>query len=807
MKTNNPMKLWYDQPAGENWNRALPLGNGKLGAMVFGNVVSERIQLNEDSLWNGGPRDRNNPSTLEALPEIRKLLQEGRLAEVHAIANDALSGIPDSQRCYEPLADLLIRLEHGDVPVVIPVGNLASADGNSVSSFDPLQFPSYRRELDLATAKAWVTYTLDGTDYVREHLASAVDNVISIRLTASKPGSISLRLRIERGPRESYSTRYADTVRAIDARGLLVSGRAGGEKGVRFDACLLSAQEGGNVKVIGETLVIQHADAVTLVLSAATSFRESDPAAYALEKARAAVEKNWEALAADHVREYSGYFDRVDLQLAGEKANNRAETQPTDRRLQRHGKRGGDPALEALYFQFGRYLLISSSRPGSMPANAMGIWNQDFWPAWGAKYTININVQMNYWPAEVCNLADCHQPLFDLLRRLVETGRETARIMYGCGGFVAHHNTDLWADSCPTDRNLGASHWRLGGAWLALHLWDHYDFGRDENFLRDAYPILKEASRFFLDDLITDAAGRLVVSPSCSPENTYSLPSGEAGVLCAGCSMDSQILDTLFRRTHRAAKVLGVDEELRNELESARQRLPRPAIGGKGQLMEWFEDHEELEPRHRHVSHAFALFPGDIISPRETPELSEALKVTLNTRGDEGTGWGMAWKTCLWARLGDGERAHRLLMNLLMPARQKPGSPWISCVGGGSYPNLFCAHPPFQIDGNFGGTAAIAEMLLQSHGKRKNPVTGEWVPIIHLLPALPAAWKSGKVRGLRARGGFEIDITWHKGALIACQVRSTRENTCFVQYGETTRKVTVQKDILLSLKADLSSEE
>ncbi|XHR26880.1 MAG: glycoside hydrolase N-terminal domain-containing protein [Chthoniobacteraceae bacterium] len=777
-------RLWYTSEAGQDWNRALPIGNGRLGAMVFGNVINERVQLNEDTVWNGGPRDRINPSARRYLPEIQQFLREGRLAEANALTNDALAGIPDSMRCYEPLADLLISFEHAGVDV--HPTNLDQTAANQEAQFDAGLLTHYARELDLTQGIAKVAYTLGGIDYTRTLIASPVDGVIAIRLEASTPGSISLRLHLERGPHESYSTRYADTSRGYDDRRLLLSGKAGGEGGVGFAAHLQALPEGGETLIIGETLVIRKANAVTLLFAAATTFRHADPAAQSIEQTRRAASKSWPTLLADHVSAFRSFSDRVQLDLG----STATSTLPTDQRLARLLAGETDPALAALYFNFGRYLTISASWPGSLPANLQGIWNQEFWPAWGAKYTVNINTEMNYWPVEVANLAECHQPLFDLMERVAESGRKTAREMYGCGGFVAHHNTDLWADTCPTDRNLAASYWLMGGAWLSLHLWEHYRFGGDLAFLKKAYPILKDASLFFLDFLIEDARGRLIVSPTASPENLYRLPNGECGVLSAGSSMDSQILTQLFSATRSAARQLGEDGEFRARLQAAQDRLPKPTVGSDGRLLEWPEEYEEFDLQHRHVSHAFALFPGSTITPGQTPELARALRKTLEVRGDEGTGWCMAWKCCLWARLGDGNHAYTLLKNLLTPVdKASQGSNTTAYEGGGSYPNLFCAHPPFQIDGNFGGTAAIAEMLLQSHETRPDSGTGEEIPVLHLLPALPDAWPEGSVSGFRARGGFELSFAWQTRAVRQCTVRSEKGGRCLVRHGEAFRPV------------------
>jgi len=758
--SRRPLILWYDQPASE-WVEALPVGNGRLGAMVFGRTKTERLQLNEDTLFAGGPYDPVNPEALQSLPEARRLIFEGRYQEANDLIGKKMMGRPLKQMPYQPLGDLQLDFSGHD-------GAL-----------------NFRRELDLDTAIATVSYFVDGVRFIREVFSSPVDQIIVVHLTADRPSQINFVATMTSPQRSSLTTEKGNTLRL---RGQ--NGDAFGIKGeLRFEARARVMLDGGNALVQGDRIAVRNANSVLILIAAATSYRSykdtsGDPTKTSEAYLQKAEGKSFVQLRNAHIKEHQRLFRRVNLDLGITAA---AEL-PTNLRLAKFAE-ANDPQLAELYFQYGRYLLISSSRPGTQPANLQGLWNESMTPPWESKYTININTEMNYWPAETTNLSECHEPLIRMITELVENGGRTAREHYGANGWVCHHNTDLWRATAPIDGPLWGF-WPTGGAWLCTHLWTHYEFSGDQEFLRRVYPVMKGAAQFFLDTLVEEPKHKwLVTCPTISPENKH--PADVA--ICAGATMDMQILRDLFSQCIKAAQILDLDHQFAEKLTSTRNRLAPMQIGKAGQLQEWLDDWdlEAPERQHRHVSHLYGLFPSHQITRNGTPSLFNAARKTLEMRGDVGTGWSLAWKINFWARLQEGDHAYKLLRKALTPIYQK-GVAYDG--GGGVYPNLFDAHPPFQIDGNFGATSGIAEMLLQSQ-------EGE----IHLLPALPKNWPNGSVTGLRARGGFEVDIVWREYRLANAVIRSIWGNRAKILYGAKVRSVKIRRGESLDLDGSLRS--
>ena len=765
--------LWYREPA-KVWEEALPIGNGRLGAMIFGGVADERIQLNESTLWDGYPMNPNNPESLKALPEVQRLIFENRNNEAVALAEKTMLGIPSGIKSYESLGELWFTTQ-------------------AINASD------YQRSLDLSTAIIKTKYISEGVEYIRECFASAVDNVIAVQFTASSKNKINFSLTLKREKDAECLTNPADAQSVILRGQLPVKDAHGEPRGIRFAAEVKAAAKGGKVTVLDGIMTVQNATSVILYVAGSTTYpglknivsgissSKLNPEKMCAETIEKAMTKAYTRLKSDHIAEHQRLFNRVDLRLG--QVSDSISFLPTNKRLElARNTSHPDAGLVEMYFQFGRYLLISCSRPGGMPANLQGLWAWQMNPPWNADFHTNINVQMNYWPAEITNLPELDMPLFDLEEALVKPGERTAKVMYGARGWVVHHLTDAWGYSTPADGPQGI--WPMGAAWLARHPWEYFCYTGDSDFLsKRGYPLIKGAARFIIDFLVeaptgTAFEGKLVTNPSYSPENSFYLPKGQRSEFTYGATMDLEIIHDLLTNCIAATRVLNIDGDFQEECQKTLSQLAPVRISKKtGRIMEWAEDYEETEPHHRHTSQLYGLYPGNQITVAGSPDLAEAARKTLIARGDEGTGWSLAWKINMWNRLLDGDHSYKLLSVLLAEK---------------TLPNLFDNHPPFQIDGNFGATAAIAEMLIQSQHQMPD---GSFE--LQLLPALPSAWPDGSVKGLRARGGFEIALSWKNGHLTSGHVLSTLGGVLHVRLGEQTNVFNTKKGDTLGINKKL----
>lgn len=784
------LRLWYDHPANsaiadikegwqndEEWLKALPIGNGYLGAMVFGDVNRERLQLNEKSLWSGSPADNNNPDAFGSLDKIRQLLFEGRYREATdltlktQVCKGAGSGNGNGAEvpfgCFQTLGDLWINFGKNS------------------------PYKNYHRELNLNHGIITVSYNQDGVNYRREVFASCPDRTIIMHLTSDKKGALSFTGTLNRP--ERYKTIAGNNYLLMT--GTMKNGKGG--EGMKYAAYTRAVVSGGSVSYSDSTLKVRDADEVLIFITASTDYnklapaeRGPDPVAAALIRLDAASSKSFKDLLKRHTDDYHSLFGKVSLKLAFDET----DTIPTDRRLKLQDDAAGDLLLQETYFQFGRYLLISSSREGSLPANLQGIWANKIQTPWNCDYHTDINIQMNYWPADPTNLNECYTPLSELILSLVKPGEETAKVHYGAKGWCVHPITNVWGFTAPGEHPGWGLHVGAGG-WLCQHLWDHYTFTLDRDFLKRVYPVMLGSARFYLDWLVRDpATGKLVSGPAASPENSFLAPDGSVAQISMGPSHDQEVISELFSNVLKAASVLEYDDPVLSEIKTALGDLALPRIGSDGRLMEWREEFKEIEPTHRHVSHLYMLHPGNQIDPVTTPDLANAAIKSLEARTDIGTGWSLAWKINFWARLHNGNRAYKLLQTLLRPTSNYKIN---MSNAGGTYPNLFCGHPPFQIDGNFGAVSGIAEMLIQSH-----TMDGDMY-VIQILPALPDKWKDGEVKGLRARGGFEVDIKWKNNNLESCSVKSLSGSRLKVVYKEKTFKSYTETGKTYHLDSDL----